>query len=134
MKHEAFKKLIKRYESITLDRIKKVFKIVINKNEDLDKDEALERVANRLTGFGSVEKCTLCKEVEENCSKCSWSILLEFPDKYCCFKSKAKITYDKIEHAQTPKQLLKAFKERAKYMRSVLNNKQGDLVWEWKSS
>ena len=128
MKHEAFKKLIKRYESITLDRIKKVFKIVINKNEDLDKDEALERVAHRLTGFGSVKTCKLCKEVEENCNKCSWSILLESTENYCCFKGKATITCDKIEHAQTPKQLLKAFKERAKYMRSVLNNKTGDLV------
>jgi hypothetical protein len=107
-----FKALIIRYETITIDEIKK-------------KDCNLEL----LTGFGSCITCTLCKKVgydkkskEESCIYCvyyelnNWLRIFGMP---CNTRENAE-TYNAICKAETPEELLKAYWLRAKHMRSIL--------------
>jgi hypothetical protein len=105
--------LIKRYESITLKEIA----------IDIDKDEYIDgrKIARRLTGFGSIETCTLCQKVgydsiNDNpfCNHC----VFEHP--LGCTSSdvnnECNKTYFAIFNAESPKELLQAFHNRAKYL------------------
>lgn len=114
----TFKALIKHYESITLDEIKTTNKTIKGLFDGL-------LVAQKLTGFGFADTCTLCKvlrndnRIIDNCKLCLYSSL---PDNnyMACLRPKSLPTYNAIENAPTPSQLLKAFKARAKFMRTVL--------------
>ena len=113
---EEFRKLIKRYESITLKEIKKAaVSLAVIFSGWFGKSKA-----KALTGFGSGETCTLCIAVEEyrkeRCKECCWFHLT----KHKCNEGDNWKTYSKICNADDEKKLLKAFKARAKYMRKVL--------------
>jgi len=101
---KAFRKLRKRYESITLEEIEGV---------SLCYGKYLGRkVANKLTGFGSVKSCTLCQGVE--CKECVYGSVL------ACCNGRSRETYYAIAQAILPEVLLKAFRARAKHMRMLL--------------
>ena len=113
---KEFKELILKYESITLEDI-----IATEDNIKGTFDE----VAQALTGFGYRPTCTLCQIVKGDCEFCTWSYIVDSSDlKYFapCTILESKITYIAIYKAETPEELLKAFKARAKYMRQCLTN------------
>ena len=105
-----FKKLIERYETITIDEIDE-------SNLDI----------NVLTGFGSCHSCNLCKGAGYPkmgfCFNCVWGEIekvtmdnLTSP----CFIGKNKRTYNAIDNADSTEELLTAYRNRAKHMRSIL--------------
>lgn len=110
-----FKALIERYESITEDEINK-------KDVELEYCSAFE-IANELTGYGSTHTCILCTRVgfsrnsyRPNCVDCVYGLSKE-SDHYGCSLDQ---TYYAIENAEDTAELLTAFRERAKYMRTLL--------------
>jgi hypothetical protein len=112
---EEFKKLIERYETITIEEIRKEWK---------NNDEGWETAQN-LTGFGGTGTCTLCKAVgidknelfsNPNCSECVYE------EDYGCIHGNNEKTYNKIEESKTPKGLLTAFRNRAKHLRKTYKN------------
>jgi hypothetical protein len=110
-----FKALIRRYESITLDDIPMLFK--------------QRATACKLTGFGDKHSCTLCKPLMApnnfytitDCKNCVYGYGKTY-DNWCAEDLNSN-TYDDIRYAQTPEQLLKAFKARAEHMRNILKEK-----------
>ena len=108
---KEFKALKKRYESITLEEIKKALKA-----------NCWFIGAQVLTGFGCDMTCTLCLPLKEdgytNCNKCVYSVVKE--SGYQCLKGKNKKTYDRILYADTPTLLHNAFRARAKHMQTLL--------------
>ena len=105
---KEFEQLILRYESITLEEI-----------ENLSKKCGLlfNEIPNELTGFGRSLTCTLCIEVSDCYKECIYYIASN--GETCCYDGLDYIenSYRMIENAKNSKQLLKAFKYRAKCMR-----------------
>jgi hypothetical protein len=112
---KEFKKLIKRYETITLDEIKKEWKRIQSRYED---DEISEFTtvgfftAEHLTGFGFSSSCTLCRAVYNSCNDCVYG------ESCGCVNGKNQKTYKKIEDCKTPKGLLTAFRKRAEHLKT----------------
>lgn len=103
---KAFQQLIQRYETITLKEIKEMEKPNIS----------YSKVAHGLTGFGSKLSCTLCQAVNDNCCECVYRL------SFGCFSLTPNLSssYKKICDAETAKQLLSAFRNRAKVMRKYV--------------
>ena len=112
---KQFRELLKRYESITLEEIKYAAKITPSSCYPWNDATLGERVANRLTGFGSRSTCILCTAVSE-CSECVYSQDRRTPDIHCLI-DKNRPTAIKIYNADTEEELLKAYRSRARYMR-----------------
>ena len=119
---KEFKALINRYETITIEEIKKIDKGIIYKDTKM-----------KLTGFGDYETCTLCIGVSYgpnnmgNCLNCVWGVVLNnFETKgyyrpcYGENKSITQKTMQNIASADSSKKLLTAYRNRAKHMRSIL--------------
>lgn len=110
-----FKALIERYESITIEEIKAI-------SGDDDRYFDSEYVMAVLTGFGRTVSCSLCVAVGHkniytyNCHKCVYGGNPDTGE----FKCAQHPTYDAIEDAATPSQLLTAIRNRAAYMRTLL--------------
>lgn len=107
--YEAYK-LIERYETITLEEIKSKWCYSIN------------HTVNILTGFGNSKTYTLCRAASKGCKSCLYSIYSRWSPyhTYCEDSLESVDTYSAIENAETPKELLKAFKERAKFIRKTI--------------
>ena len=107
----TFKKLIERYETITLDEIKKEWE----RNRKIlgDNDTVGFLVAQHLTGFGGSQTCTLCDAVYQNCDDCVYG------EAYGCLTGENHESYEKIEEAKTPRTLFNAFRNRAKHLRKT---------------
>ena len=110
---KEFKELIIRYETITLEEIKKEWNIRkdVGENEDVG-----YYTIQKLTGFGSPWCCTLCQAAKTVndivcCDDCVYG------ESYGCFHNENEKTYQKIEDAKTPKGLLTAIRNRAKHLR-----------------
>jgi len=99
------RELVKRYETITLEEIKNMY---------CD--------ANDLTGFGSIETCTLCIKADYDCSDCIYHKIdkFGFGDTVRCYDDDNAKTYDRIDEADTPVKLRNAFRARAKHIKSIL--------------
>lgn len=115
---EAFVKLIERYETITLQEIEDVMPVTVFYGEYASK---------ALTGFGTLS-CTLCKAAFEISQEDEQTINSNFPPSNCIYcvygsswgcqeKGENEDNYNAILDARNPKQLLEAFRERAKLMR-----------------
>ena len=110
---KEFKALIKRYESITLEEIK----------EEQKKHDYFigDTIANKLTGYGEEETCTLCKNIDmfDDCKGCIYTDVTNA----VCGTGINKKTYDRIYGADTPRKLLNAFRARAKHMKVLFFSK-----------
>ncbi len=129
--------LIKRYENITIEEIENTIQKFalehsIETIEKIFKEFNFHReFLTEMTGFGTSFTCTLCLSARANnanneehfclicvyrstifgrCTGCQQPAKYDVPSK----------TYNKILFANTPKRLLKAYKARAKYMRTIL--------------
>jgi hypothetical protein len=103
---EEFKALVEIYENITLVKIKEIWH-----------NESYFNVRN-ITGFGDISTCTLCRKVKATivnyrCENCVYEISLG------CLSFRNKVSYYRIINAQTPRQLLAAFRNRAKHLRKT---------------
>jgi hypothetical protein len=112
---KEFNALIRKYETITLEQIEDSW------NEMSYPDGG--DVAEDLTGFGSLSNCTLCKgagvKEKEDCWKCVYYRNRKETFLFFCNTGKNQKTYEAIENAYTPEDLLKAFHKRAKHMRKT---------------
>ena len=123
---KEFKELILRYESITLGEIEMAF-YEFEKGY-LDK---FSKIFKRLTGFGNFDTCLLCKNIllpikDESipkCEKCVYGFSQTFKNFETCLCRKGinKETYEGISLSETPIELKKAYRARAKHMRTILN-------------
>jgi len=108
---KEFKKLKQRYETITLKEIKEAFKTTPKSYKV------------KLTGFG---KCVVLKKNNSNywhnCNKCIYS-------KYngCIENYGLKTTFNLINTANTPEQLLSAYRQRAIAMGKYAKRKNINL-------
>ena len=108
-----------RYNSITEEECKE-----FNNPKYVDMADFLRN----LTGFGAKKTCTLCKPLlitdygfcEVNCDNCVWKKFNDIFGLYACNSNLTENTYITITIAKTPKQLLKAFRNRAKLMTKVI--------------
>lgn len=108
---KEFKALIKRYETITLEEIEDNWTMP---------NKLTPFTANMLTGFGSLNSCTLCKKVYTDCSECVYWNKDSYSFNYACNEGNNRETYLAIAWSATPEQLLTAFRSRAAHMREVL--------------
>jgi len=104
---KAFNKLRKRYASITREEIEAEFK----------KRTPISKIAEKLTGFGDGDTCSLCKDTY--CFECIYIALTGC----ICNQGINEGTYFRIYRASTPLQLLNAYRARAEHMKSILKNK-----------
>ncbi len=96
------RELADRYDSITLEQIKKT-------------PHSRGWAANLLTGFGDhPNPCPLCVAAGIKCSNCIYG------GETCCYEGQNRKTYRRIADAPTSIKLRNAFRARAKYIRELL--------------
>jgi hypothetical protein len=110
---EVAEKLAERYETISLEEIKEAFK-----NYPEDYPHRLSEIKEGLTGFGSWHRCNLCR-VAYDCDRCLYA-------PYKCYRSAYSESYYAIEQAETPEELLLAYRERAKVIRARIEELNKD--------
>ena len=106
---KEFEKLINRYETITMSEVKEC-----EKNHCSSFYGKI--IANDLTGYGSINSCSLCRIANYDCKEC---VYVTEAGHRCHNDLNAK-TYAAIGRAKTPIQLCNAFRERAKFMKRIL--------------
>ena len=102
---EAAKKLIERYNEITID--------------DVDKHGVLSSFdkANKLTGYGMETTCILCTACNLKCIDCIYDNSIIYAG---CSGGLNKPTFDAIDNARTARQLVFAFKNRAAHISKIV--------------
>ena len=130
VKHlNAVRKLIKRYNSISLEEIKEQWPS-IRRTQFGDYPNDFfhgKAVAHSLTGFGSSADCTLCISVHQDCNSCIHNMNyapIYNPHAGCVDNATSCHTMYAIEDAKNANQLLKAFKARANYLQKILDEYQ----------
>ena len=107
---KEFKALVERYESIKLKEIKKHWQML---------DYPGYKTAHILTGFHDTMTCSLCRAThnkvydQHNCSRCVYEFIEG------CHRRNNQETYYAIWGAESPKELLSAFRARAKHLRKT---------------
>jgi len=142
------KELIKKYRSILLVDIERVFKEEFQYEEMISKNDISTinwrdnrigfRIASKLTGFGISTTCTLCLSVinnksnnndnntkinsnYRNCKKCIYGFESNsLYDNLFCLNDEHEKTYKSISNATSADDLLKAFESRAKHIEVLL--------------
>ena len=116
---KEFNDLIQRYETITLEEIQEEFQAcdtiqsIYNNNV----------IALQLTGFGLINTCTLCVSVHAKCGLCVYK-----NDAGCIRNKRLYFSYYKIRDSKTPEQLLKAYRNRAKILRTYAKDNKIPLT------
>ena len=117
MNADAFKALIEKYESITLEELQEAGEG--HDHEYIYRKKYMHRSLEDITGFGNSHKCTLCFARANQCEDCVWTTdacsSLEYIG-YACVND----TYDDISDAGSFEDLLITIKARVKYMREFL--------------
>lgn len=144
---QQFLELIQRYETITLEEIvAKVSEVTRRLNNGVDiyveKDlgTIYYNVRNELTGFGKTSTCSLCRDPGNNEKyMCAYECIYGVLQESLCYKRTTYActtfniaddaglerepnngnTYGAIAAAKTPRQLLDAYRNRARFMRRV---------------
>jgi hypothetical protein len=102
---DAAKKLVIRYQSITLEEIKNT-------------EPGHTGKPHVLTGFGRDKTCTLCIAVKDYCSLCIYTSL---HGAYHCCNDYNEKTYVEIDEYKSDEDLLQAFRNRAKHIKRIVN-------------
>jgi len=110
---EEFKALVNRYETITI-------KEIINECISHSNFDSYE-IAKNLTGYGSIESCTLCKKsynhyysIDDTNGPCLGCV---YGDSFDCIHGLNNKTYHAIHQVINSAELLLAFRNRAKHLR-----------------
>ena len=116
---EALKKLITKYESITLEQLEKLF----------DKCDYGYEVMEILTGFGNITTCIVCEEAQRRnpdpkqigCEYCIYKKIFPYSDdKYYCMDD----TYRNMSDAESAEELYEAIQERVKLLKQNITWQQ----------
>lgn len=131
---EAVKELIIRYETITLEEISDKFTNLMDHQGKIG-SVTLSEIKISLTGFGTLDTCTVCQTVEKIkfdtfchrpvCTKCilnSSEIVAG-----CIIIDQETKSYQKLEKADTPRKLYYAYNQRAIFLRKYLTQK--NIKW-----
>jgi hypothetical protein len=119
---KEFKALIERYETITLEEIDRYFYVV---------ESDVSNVSKELTGFGSYFTCSLCLSViidkfskipKPDCNLCVYVSVEYFGNLGNVNNCTKHPTYSNIKEATDPEELLNAYRERAKYMKTLIKD------------
>ena len=122
----AVRKLIERYNTITMEEIANVF----DSTNNFLPDQRGKAVADCLTGFGRYRGCTLCqttvsldaRKASRNSHDCRACIhRREDCLSDSCIMGNGADTYSVIANAETPLMLLHAFRLRAEYLQNLLD-------------
>ena len=109
---EAAKKLIERYNSITIDDVE-------NANPSAIFSGRL--VANSITGYSSTRDCILCSAcTTDNSLNCRICIYSSIWDAHHCVEGCNSKSYHEIYHAKTPEELVAAFRNRAAHITKIV--------------
>lgn len=121
---DAARRLVEKYRSITREELES------NACED---DECWYEVLSKITGFGSLKKCYLCKECYKkeaygeascpDCTKClySWNTGGE-----CCVPCINQDTYCAIHEAESLDELYEAIHNRADFIEDLIKEIEND--------
>lgn len=116
---DAARRLVEKYRSITREELES------NACED---DKYWYEVLSKITGFGSLKKCYLCKECgyiagDTDCSKClySWNTSGE-----CCVPCTEQDTYRNICDAESLDELYEAIQNRADFIEALIKEIEND--------
>lgn len=118
---KKFEALIKKYRSITFERIEKYW---IRRAAIMGCTDG-EDVAKHFTGFGSKNTCKLCEYtngVSLPCYDCIYSYTIKNNLQFPCTKEGNAATFKKIKYASTPRALYNAYQARAKHMEKTLKS------------
>lgn len=122
MNINAARKLLEKYQSLTLDELTKVW---IKLDSELGNECEIQGsdVLSEITGFGCTSTCMLCKEAqtlkvaeESYCSHCVYSTQYPGVDMFCLDH-----TYDAMVYAENKKQLFNAIQNRIKYLKETID-------------
>lgn len=105
---KEFVELVKKYESLTFQETKEAWEHYGYYVHGIPPGHL---TAQKLTGFGSSNTCTLCKAIDGECGLCVYEYT------YACLSGEHAKSYNDIDYADTPEKLLDAFQKRAKHMR-----------------
>lgn len=121
---ETLLKLIEQYKSLTLGQLEHLF--IINPNV------TGSAILGNLTGFGSFQTCSICKEAEKRtifneeldqtqqvCNSCIYKRcpLITDNDSHYCLDE----TYRAISHAKTADELYQALQDRIHKLERIIN-------------
>ena len=119
------KALVNKYNSITITDIRRE---LYQSNADTFESQY---IANKLTGFGSTDSCTLCLALRNSfahhytsCIHTNYVLLGEVG--CSSINGKSRATYMAIDEASDPSELLQAFKDRAEYLHTLINSYNED--------
>lgn len=123
---EALLKLIEEYKGISLELLKSLWK----------EDEYGDDVMNLITGFGNINKCSICKDAKQrssrnlfyNCEFCIYKKLFPEPESdrlYCLDES-----YYNIAKADTAEKLYKAIQERIQVLERAIKDYEDSRVYK----
>lgn len=82
--------------------------------KSLPKEIIRHKTIYSITGFGHTKKCTLCKAIRFDCTRCIYKISMG------CTRYNNKNTYDRIRYADTPLKLVRAVRARARLIQSII--------------
>ncbi len=115
---KEFKELLELYKSITEKDIDRAYQEVI-KNKVIEHNFGFT-VMKYLTGFGGCDTCTLCVAVNNECIHCVYNVEKKSTNVgYSCLHDKSEPSYNAITQSYDSRALLKAIKERIKFMKSL---------------
>lgn len=106
---DAAKELVKKYRSITIDDF-----------NDVEDDVVL--TLTKITGFGYIDKCSLCKAVDKECRYCLYSYNMDVNYYYCVNHS----TYHDIRNSYSKEEIVKSIHARADYIELLINKIEND--------
>lgn len=126
MNINAARKLLEKYQSITLDELTMVWLKLELDNEEIKGEDVLAEI----TGFGCTGTCTLCQEAkslkvdeESYCNHCIYSIHGSPSGDLFCLNN----TYNAIVDAKNEKQLFEAIQNRIKYLKETIDSYENCL-------
>lgn len=126
MNINAARKLLEKYQSITLDELTMVWLKLELDNEEIKGEDVLAEI----TGFGCTGTCILCKEaktltndIESYCNHCIYSIHGSPSMDMFCLDN----TYHAIADARNEKQLFNAIQNRIKYLKEIIDSYENCL-------
>ena len=126
MNINAARKLLEKYQSITLDELTVIWLKLELDNEEIKGKDVLAEI----TGFGCMDTCMLCKEaktftndIESYCNHCIYSIHGSPSMDMFCLDN----TYHAIADARNEKQLFNAIQNRIKYLKEIIDSYENCL-------
>ena len=123
---DAARRLVEKYRSITREELE----------DNACEDDCCYEVLSKITGFGSLKKCCLCKECykEEvygeascpDCTKCLYFWNNDGYDKWWSVPCVDQDTYCDIHNAESLDELYEAIQNRADFIENLIKEIEND--------